>query len=103
MFLGPIARQRVVRRRGAPYVSQQKTRVRVAAVDTQNTCIQSGEIEGTGAVRLAKERILEVPELRAKLERVRPFHPGRSEEHTSELPSLRHLVCRLLLEKNTHA
>src|SRR5437899_3884306 len=29
--------------------------------------------------------------------------PGRSEEHTSELQSLRHLVCRLLLEKkNEH-
>src|SRR5437899_12708621 len=27
-----------------------------------------------------------------------PFD-GRSEEHTSELQSLRHLVCRLLLEK----
>src|SRR5205814_9452797 len=27
-----------------------------------------------------------------------PPHP-RSEEHTSELQSLRHLVCRLLLEK----
>src|SRR5947199_3859482 len=28
---------------------------------------------------------------------------GRSEEHTSELQSLRHLVCRLLLEKKkTH-
>src|SRR5438045_7533309 len=28
------------------------------------------------------------------------FHPvKRSEEHTSELQSLRHLVCRLLLEK----
>src|SRR5437899_10591293 len=26
-------------------------------------------------------------------------HTGRSEEHTSELQSLRHLVCRLLLEK----
>src|ERR1039458_10527317 len=26
--------------------------------------------------------------------------PLRSEEHTSELQSLRHLVCRLLLEKN---
>src|ERR1039458_1297748 len=26
--------------------------------------------------------------------------PARSEEHTSELQSLRHLVCRLLLEKN---
>src|SRR5258705_2014772 len=30
-----------------------------------------------------------------------PTDPGgdRSEEHTSELQSLRHLVCRLLLEK----
>src|SRR5947199_7806151 len=26
-------------------------------------------------------------------------HLARSEEHTSELQSLRHLVCRLLLEK----
>src|ERR1035441_8557394 len=30
-----------------------------------------------------------------------PTHLLRSEEHTSELQSLRHLVCRLLLEKNT--
>src|SRR5262245_22014534 len=28
-----------------------------------------------------------------------PFPQSRSEEHTSELQSLRHLVCRLLLEK----
>src|SRR5438045_4444800 len=28
---------------------------------------------------------------------------GRSEEHTSELQSLRHLVCRLLLEKKKEA
>src|ERR1039458_10007953 len=28
---------------------------------------------------------------------------SRSEEHTSELQSLRHLVCRLLLEKNITA
>src|SRR5258705_756127 len=27
---------------------------------------------------------------------------ARSEEHTSELQSLRHLVCRLLLEKKTN-
>src|SRR5262245_64465064 len=27
------------------------------------------------------------------------YAPDRSEEHTSELQSLRHLVCRLLLEK----
>src|SRR3989442_11331257 len=28
--------------------------------------------------------------------------PARSEEHTSELQSRPHLVCRLLLEKKTH-
>src|SRR3989442_9936536 len=28
-------------------------------------------------------------------------HAGRSEEHTSELQSRPHLVCRLLLEKKT--
>src|SRR5436853_5281519 len=38
-----------------------------------------------------------------------PLPPGavgdrpRSEEHTSELQSLRHLVCRLLLEKKNNA
>src|SRR5262245_63896074 len=31
----------------------------------------------------------------------RPPPPLRSEEHTSELQSLRHLVCRLLLEKKS--
>src|ERR1035438_10671706 len=31
--------------------------------------------------------------------RVAPTQASRSEEHTSELQSLRHLVCRLLLEK----
>src|SRR6266568_8180885 len=32
-----------------------------------------------------------------------PARPARSEEHTSELQSQFHLVCRLLLEKkNTH-
>src|SRR5262245_64695034 len=33
------------------------------------------------------------------VERTFPVHSPRSEEHTSELQSLRHLVCRLLLEK----
>src|SRR5262245_42526310 len=32
----------------------------------------------------------------------RTWHLNRSEEHTSELQSLRHLVCRLLLEKKKH-
>src|SRR2546422_5196830 len=30
-------------------------------------------------------------------------HPARSEEHTSELQSRLHLVCRLLLEKKKQA
>src|ERR1035438_9032139 len=33
-----------------------------------------------------------------RLRVARPEHEHRSEEHTSELQSLRHLVCRLLLE-----
>src|SRR5436853_1525215 len=32
-------------------------------------------------------------------QRTSPYLLRRSEEHTSELQSLRHLVCRLLLEK----
>src|SRR5258708_26981042 len=31
-----------------------------------------------------------------------PAEPGRSEEHTSELQSPDHLVCRLLLEKKNN-
>src|SRR5258708_13052688 len=31
-----------------------------------------------------------------------PLQPVRSEEHTSELQSPDHLVCRLLLEKKKH-
>src|SRR5437899_10238480 len=34
-----------------------------------------------------------------RLERDGAQYASRSEEHTSELQSLRHLVCRLLLEK----
>src|SRR5260221_4783876 len=36
---------------------------------------------------------------------LRPLEDGRSrsEEHTSELQSRQYLVCRLLLEKKTHA
>ena len=37
--------------------------------------------------------------IQVTLMEMRPQKSGRSEEHTSELQSLRHLVCRLLLEK----
>src|SRR5262245_65178807 len=49
-------------------------------------------------LRLGRARPLP---LRAQTDRLtgRAECDGRSEEHTSELQSLRHLVCRLLLEK----
>src|SRR5262245_65308834 len=54
--------------------------------------MRSGPIRswGTSATNLAGMLVADVPQ-----ERIGP----RSEEHTSELQSLRHLVCRLLLEK----
>src|SRR5436853_2137065 len=54
---------------------------------------------GPGAAgRVALGRPL--TELRSDgLQEGRPRAARRSEEHTSELQSLRHLVCRLLLEK----
>src|SRR5258705_1596616 len=63
----------------------------------------------TAALVLRNERRPTVREPRAP--RAAPFRaptpgasdPRRSEEHTSELQSLRHLVCRLLLEKKNHA
>src|SRR5437899_11328428 len=39
---------------------------------------------------------------RRRVRAQRPTAPTRSEEHTSELQSLRHLVCRLLLEKKKY-
>src|SRR5262245_38270706 len=56
-----------------------------------------------GALRIVASH--NVPPAFAEARRRSPFHPPaggafdeRSEEHTSELQSLRHLVCRLLLE-----
>src|SRR5262245_62406716 len=48
-------------------------------------------------VKEARQRIIEGGEDPWKIIQEKPGE--RSEEHTSELQSLRHLVCRLLLEK----
>src|SRR5438045_4777966 len=52
------------------------------------------------ALLLAALRIISRGE--ARLRRCRYRERNRSEEHTSELQSLRHLVCRLLLEKKKY-
>src|SRR5258708_17008646 len=47
-------------------------------------------------------RVMKVYRLKTKKEAV-DLASDRSEEHTSELQSPDHLVCRLLLEKKKHA
>src|SRR3989304_8664737 len=52
---------------------------------------------------LFRSRKLKGVEGRQRLYAVRGESDGRSEEHTSELQSRLHLVCRLLLEKKNSA
>src|SRR5258708_19371714 len=68
----------------------------------------SGDLQRAGALRIghALHRVLieaDVGRLRPALHRQGRFvgEQLRSEEHTSELQSPDHLVCRLLLEKKT--
>src|SRR5947199_3166822 len=67
--------------------------------------LQVGPAEGDQLVALkpadhSRTRPVRPPQPEAELTHERePLRDARSEEHTSELQSLRHLVCRLLLEK----
>src|SRR5690625_5202736 len=61
------------------------------------TIVQHMEIYDSGKVRTELSRSIE--QNRAKLNEERLSASVRSEEHTSELQSRGHLVCRLLLEK----
>src|SRR5262245_62764067 len=63
----------------------------LAATGEATTIIGGHEANAAHAAAIAgKLRAMEATVVKAKM---------RSEEHTSELQSLRHLVCRLLLEK----
>src|SRR5438045_6295221 len=58
------------------------------------------EIRGDRFVSVTGRELLDQIQLVRTFIRRSGVQPGdRSEEHTSELQSLRHLVCRLLLEK----
>src|SRR5205814_6907348 len=70
-----------------------KTSSRVAAVKTRS--LQCKRVSGSAAWTRAPASGGRVPNRRRKSR----SSISRSEEHTSELLSLRHLVCRLLLEK----
>src|ERR1035441_10843894 len=79
-------------------------------------CRRSPDLLGSEDIRgwlyyLIAERKQAPSTVNLAINAVRSFYGGllqreiepRSEEHTSELQSLRHLVCRLLLEKKTSA
>src|SRR5258705_12128132 len=68
--------------------------------DTATTEIYTLSLHDALPILLARSwpgLLLQVPSISSLLKGV--YNPKRSEEHTSELQSLRHLVCRLLLEK----
>src|SRR5205814_8310690 len=64
-------------------------------------CLYRHRRAGLAQLRVAPRRArhLERQNLRTPAQSLRRTAVRRSEEHTSELQSLRHLVCRLLLEK----
>src|SRR5437870_12197977 len=55
------------------------------------------------ARELLRRRRIDVENFRVGVRAPEDLHPERSEEHTSELQSRGHLVCRLLAEKKTSA
>src|SRR3989449_5319719 len=61
-----------------------------AQVKINGVRVDLGEVEAA---------LCSVPSIRQAVVEVRVDGAGRSEEHTSELQSRLHLVCRLLLEK----
>src|SRR5947199_4938762 len=56
----------------------------------------------SGRIQEIIDELLDAVVGRGEIEVIDDFAYPRSEEHTSELQSLRHLVCRLLLEKNKY-
>src|SRR5690348_17383922 len=64
--------------------SQQARQVRIERVAPARVVVQIGHLVQVGLIALGRQR---------------RGHEARSEEHTSELQSPVHLVCRLLLEK----
>src|SRR5947199_4847510 len=61
--------------------------------------LQEREVTPVGTTKALKVDLRVVAATHRRVEGSDSFRADRSEEHTSELQSLRHLVCRLLLEK----
>src|SRR5205814_5812262 len=77
----------------------------ISLITIPMSCVKSASDERTFSTGLIVARsgfvaqIAQSVQLVPGKQRISPELRHRSEEHTSELQSLRHLVCRLLLEK----
>src|SRR5262245_63449880 len=80
--------------------SQPRLNLEAEAVLTILGMVESGDLEliSSDALEFEVDRTPD-SERRGAAKEILRLASGRSEEHTSELQSLRHLVCRLLLEK----
>src|SRR2546422_4357601 len=59
----------------------------------------NGQDEEPGVIAFARQLVIQTVEHVEEIDALIQRHAERSEEHTSELQSRLHLVCRLLLEK----
>src|SRR2546422_4352457 len=85
-----------------PYTTLFRSRVRIphgARADLRLRRKRQLAHERRQADRLGRSRLRDLRAARAEPALARGRPRGRSEEHTSELQSRLHLVCRLLLEK----
>src|SRR5947199_5707198 len=75
------------------------SKIEVVGLGESNPIATNATDEGRALNRRVEFYLSSIPEAIGPSIRGTGFDPIRSEEHTSELQSLRHLVCRLLLEK----
>src|SRR5690625_898742 len=80
-----------------------QTNAQVIAVDLPSGIPAETNDAETIAVKADYTYIIEAPKPSTFIERYADYYGERSEEHTSELQSRGHLVCRLLLEKKKGA
>src|ERR1035438_10815766 len=96
-----LRRERYIDRPGAYRIRKisRKASMIMQALTVSDDGSSRGAIESGPRRRIGAQGLMFRTCGREPFEQKSPNRWSRSEEHTSELQSLRHLVCRLLLEK----
>src|SRR5690625_4265927 len=83
-----------------PAIALEKPKEKQHGDFASNIAMQLARIAKKAPRQIAEEIVANLDQSKASIKKVEIAGPGfRSEEHTSELQSRGHLVCRLLLEK----